>query len=340
MTAALITTALSDGLQPVDPPRHLGGIADLIELCFSHELDAGGRGLIRELKWLSHTGPALGVLQWALLGQQPWNLGYVWVEGGRVVGTVSTQRAAPRAPSWIVANVAVHPDYRRRGIAAALMQATLELIARQGGSEAILQVDDDNLGAVALYRGLGFGRVTTQTTWVRPAYSAPPDFTGTPFDIRLRGPREWADQQALAALARPAGLIWGQPPRPSDFRPGLRRNLDNFFAGRYEAHWVVRDPLPRGAGSPRLAGSLSLSVGGPDGDRLTLLVHPAYAGQLEGPLLTRALRQLGRRPWSARVDYPTDIDEAAPAFVALGFQSRRVLRWMKYPLGAPESRAG
>ena len=334
MTAALVKTALPDGLQPVDLPRHLGGIADLIELCFSHELDAGGRGLIRELKWLSRTGPALGVLQWALLGSQPWNLGYVWVEGGRVVGTVSTQRAAPGSASWMVANVAVHPDYRRHGLALALMQATLELIARHGGREAILQVDDDNLGAVALYRRLGFLRVTTQTTWVRPAYSAPPDFTGTPFDLRLRGPREWADQHALAALARPEGLTWGQPLRPSDFRPGLRRNLDNFFGGRYEAHWVVRDPLPRGGNSPALAGSLSLTVGGPDGDRLALLVHPAYVGQLEGPLLTRALRQLGRRPWSARVDYPTDRDAAAPVFAALGFQSRRVLRWLKLPLGA------
>jgi hypothetical protein len=83
-----------------------------------------------------------------------------------------------------------------------------------------------------------------------------------------------------------------------------------------------------------LAGSLSLTVGGPDGDRLALLVHPAYQGQLEAPLLTRALRQLGRRPWSVRVDYPTDSDAATPAFTGLGFQSRRVLRWLKLPLGA------
>ena len=330
MTAiSLLKTALPAGLQPVDLNRHLSGMADLIELCFGHELDAAGRGLLRELKWLSRTGPALGLLQWLMLGQQPWNLGYVWVEDGRVVGTVSTQRSAPRSTSWLVANVAVHPDYRRKGMAVAMMQATLDLIRRQGGGEAILQVDDDNLGAVTLYREMGFRRVTTQTTWIRPAYTAPPDFLKSPFDIRLRGPREWADQYALAALVRPEGLTWGRPLQAGEFQPGLRRQMDNFFGGRYEEHWVVRDPLPRGPQAPALAGSLSLYVGGPDGDRLTLLVHPAYRGQLEAPLLTRALRRLGRRPWGLRVDYATDDDQATPAWQQLGFQNRRMLRWMK-----------
>jgi hypothetical protein len=104
--------------------------------------------------------------------------------------------------------------------------------------------------------------------------------------------------------------------------------MDNFFSGRYEEHWVVRDPLPRQPGGG-LAGSVSVQVGAPDGDRLILLVHPAYRGQLEGPLVRRALRQLGRRPWSVRLEYAADADEATAVLQQLGFQSRRVLRWMK-----------
>jgi predicted N-acetyltransferase YhbS len=277
------------------------------------------------------------VLQWLLLGQQPWNLGYVWVEAGQVIGTVSTQRAAARSNTWLVANVAVHPDHRRKGLALALMRATLELVQRQGGRAVILQVDDDNLGAVALYRGLGFGRETTQTTWLRPGYLPPPEFARTPFNLRLRGRHEWRDQYALAALVRPEGLNWGHPLAASDFQPGPRRWMDNFFAGRYEEQWVAPDPLPRspGASPTALAGSLSIQVGGGEGDRLTLLVHPAYAGQLEAPLLTRGLRRLGRRPWSVRLDYPTDADEVTPVLQQLGFQNRRVLRWMRLKLPAP-----
>ena len=138
----MLKPAAQNGLQPVDLSRHLGGIAALIELCFGAELDASGRGFLREMQFLSRTGPALRVLQGVLLGQQPWNLGFVWVEGGRVVGSVSTQPTRARARTWLVANVAVHPEFRRHGIALALMRATLDLVRSQGGQETILQVED------------------------------------------------------------------------------------------------------------------------------------------------------------------------------------------------------
>src|SRR5688500_5732786 len=100
--ASLLKAAAHNGLEPVDIGRHLGGIAERIELCCRAELDAAGRGLIREMHLLSRAGPALRVLQTLMMGQQPWSLGYVWVEGGRVVGTVSTQRAVPRSTTWLV----------------------------------------------------------------------------------------------------------------------------------------------------------------------------------------------------------------------------------------------
>jgi ribosomal protein S18 acetylase RimI-like enzyme len=328
MAASVLKSAAQNGLQPVDLSRHLGGIAALIELCFRAELDAAGRGLIREMQWLSRAGPALRLLQVGFLGTQPWSLGYVWVEEGRVVGSVSTQRAAPRSNAWLVANVAVHPDHRRRGIALALMRATLELIRSQGGTEAILQVDDDNLGAVTLYRALGFTRVTTRTNWVRSSHVAPPAFAPTGHDIRLRQPREWAEQYALASLVRPEGLAWGRPLRPQDFRPGPIKRLDQILSGRTEEHWVLCEPA-RGQAGGRLIGSLTLQFNGTDGDRLSLLVHPAYAGQLERPLLVRGLRRLGRRPWPTRAEYSADDEAGNRVFAELGFQPRRVLRWMR-----------
>jgi ribosomal protein S18 acetylase RimI-like enzyme len=331
MAAALTKSVVHNGLQPVDLARHLGGIAELIELCFRAELDAAGRGLIREMQWLSRAGPALRLLQLPLLGQQPWSLGFVWVEDGRVVGSVSTQRAASRSPIWLVANVAVHPDHRRRGLALAMMQATLDLIRSEGGTEAILQVDDDNLGAVSLYRGLGFTRVATRTNWVRSSHLPPPPFVATGHDLRLRAPNEWAEQFALAALVRPDGLTWGHPLRPEDFRPGPLKRLDHLLSGRSEEHWVLSEPAAGPAGG-RLVGSLTVQFNASDGDRLGLLVHPQYAGQLERPLLVRGLRRLGRRPWTARVEYNADDEAAALALTELGFQPRRTLRWMRLPI--------
>jgi ribosomal protein S18 acetylase RimI-like enzyme len=313
----------------VDLSRHLGGIASLIELCFAAELDAGARGLIREMKWLSRAGPVLRLMQALFLNQQPWNQGYVWVEDGRVVGTVSTQRAAARSATWLIANVAVHPDYRRRGIALALMRATLDMIRGQHGADAILQVDDDNLGAIQLYRDLGFQRVITQVTWVRAAFSPPPPLERPDLNVRLRGPDEWQQQYSLAAQVRPEGLRWGSALTPQTFRPSALRQLGDYFAARLEEHWVVMETA---GAEPRLAGSLTLNLNAPDGDRLTLMVHPSRQGELERPLLVRGLRRLGRRAWPARVEHNSDDPAASAALSDLGFQPRRRLRWMRCAL--------
>jgi ribosomal protein S18 acetylase RimI-like enzyme len=334
MTAAsLLKRIPANGLQPVNLARHLAGITDLIELCFATELDAGGRAMLREMRLISHMGPALHLMN-ALLGQQhPWHLGFVWLEAGRVVGTVSTQRAASRSRTWLVANVAVHPDFRRQGIAYRLMQAALDLAASQGGSEVILQVDDGNQPAVKLYDRMGFEHLTTQTAWSRPSRLAPPGFEPSAYEVRQRGRGDWTAQLALARLVRPHGLAWARPLTAADFRPSLRRTLASFFAGRADEHWVAPDPAGGG-----LAGSLTMRFNAPEGDQLILLVHPAHRGRLERPLLVRGLRQLGRRPWQVRIEHETHDQAASQALESLGFKPGRVLRWLRRSLEAGQAR--
>lgn len=55
-----------------------------------------------------------------------------------------------------VVNVAVHPDYRRRGIAAKLMEALLEAGRKRGVKEFTLEVRVGNAGAIHLYEACGF----------------------------------------------------------------------------------------------------------------------------------------------------------------------------------------
>lgn len=55
-----------------------------------------------------------------------------------------------------VMNVAVHPDYRRQGIAAKLMQALLEAGDARGVQEYTLEVRAGNVGAIRLYESYGF----------------------------------------------------------------------------------------------------------------------------------------------------------------------------------------
>lgn len=78
-------------------------------------------------------------------------------------------RGAPPAPSVLgylclweispeihITNLAVHPEWRRQGIARALLTATLEDARRRGLTLALLEVRPNNAEALGLYEGLGF----------------------------------------------------------------------------------------------------------------------------------------------------------------------------------------
>lgn len=58
-----------------------------------------------------------------------------------------------------VVSIAVHPDYRRRGVAGALMRYTLRALRRGRIGEVKLMVRRDNEAAIAFYLGFGFRRV-------------------------------------------------------------------------------------------------------------------------------------------------------------------------------------
>src|SRR5512138_2452722 len=122
MTAALsqpqATERRGDGLQPTNFTRDLHQIADLVELCFEPHLDVGGRSAISEMRALSYIWPLIWLL--ALLDRWLPGLGsgYVWRHEGKVIGNISLYRAGKHpdlGPGFLIANVAVHPDWRRRG---------------------------------------------------------------------------------------------------------------------------------------------------------------------------------------------------------------------------------
>ena len=128
---------------PFDGRRHLRQVAELIGAVFADELDANGRSALQEMEVVSRFSPVLG----GLLSTTFFNefvLGFVWIDNGKVVGNVTFQRTEMSGTRWRISNVAVAAEYRQRGIAKALMQATLRDIAVRGGSWAILQVRTDN----------------------------------------------------------------------------------------------------------------------------------------------------------------------------------------------------
>ena len=124
------------GLHPVKLSRDLADLADLIEIAFADAMDDSGRAALREMRALSKMGAGLDML--GRLNDLAVGIshGYVWIADGKLVGNVSVYPAdwpSQLGRAWIIANVAVHPAYQRRGIARRLMQASLEMIQRRGG---------------------------------------------------------------------------------------------------------------------------------------------------------------------------------------------------------------
>lgn len=55
-----------------------------------------------------------------------------------------------------ITNVAVHPDYRRKGIAHSLVINLVQVCKRKGLASITLEVRESNINAISLYRKLGF----------------------------------------------------------------------------------------------------------------------------------------------------------------------------------------
>ncbi len=62
---------------------------------------------------------------------------------------------------YLVSNVAVVPQFRRRGIATALLQKAEQEANDQGFTKLVLEVETDNSGAIRAYERFGFSTVLT-----------------------------------------------------------------------------------------------------------------------------------------------------------------------------------
>lgn len=94
----------------------------------------------------------------------PLSLWLVALDGGRVAGYVGSQSVMGESDMM---NIAVHPDYRRRGIAEALCLALVEALKENGNHCLSLEVRSSNAPAKALYEKLGFVQVGLRRNYYR-----------------------------------------------------------------------------------------------------------------------------------------------------------------------------
>ncbi len=315
MTAGAIAQASqsSRGLRTIDPRRDMGQVADLIEITFRGDLDGTGRRMVREMRTLGRIGWVGWAISRLLLPPSARPLGFVWEEDGRIVGNANLLPVSGHPRRWVMANVAVHPEYRRRGIARQMIGASDELALKAGAEAIYLQVERHNKAALTLYRSMGYVALATRTTWRRSRGLPNPNRISQGEAVRLRRASEWTQQWALAKRVSPEGIIWPHPLDPGYFRPA------GIFRRQAKLHLVRRE-------AGRLVGSLS--VHGTIVQRFALLVDPALQGQIEEELLSQALNRVRARRRSILLDYPTDV--AVETLRGLGFREERALTWMRH----------
>ncbi len=93
-----------------------------------------------------------------------WALWLVAREDETVVGYIGSQTAVDETD---VMNVAVHPNYRRRGIAEALIVELVAELKQRGSHALMLEVRSSNAPAIALYEKLGFQQVGCRKNYYR-----------------------------------------------------------------------------------------------------------------------------------------------------------------------------
>ena len=123
--------------------RHVSEVAELEKLCFHDPWSE--KSIAGELNNLL-------------------SLWVVAVEDDRVVGYVGSQTVCGESDMM---NIAVHPDYRRRGIARSLVEYLIRELANRGSECLTLEVRSSNESAQALYEMLGFQQVGLRKNYYR-----------------------------------------------------------------------------------------------------------------------------------------------------------------------------
>lgn len=91
----------------------------------------------------------------------------VWLvaeENGVVCGYVGSQTVLDETDMM---NIAVHPDFRRKGIAAALIAELVRLLKERGSRILRLEVRESNAPAIALYETMGFTQLGLRKNYYR-----------------------------------------------------------------------------------------------------------------------------------------------------------------------------
>jgi ribosomal protein S18 acetylase RimI-like enzyme len=313
-------------LRPFDIRRDLRRVADLVEQCFADTLDPDGQQYLGQMR-AAASNP--GYLRWAGAAAERISLplsGYVWEEDNQIVGNLNLIPFNPRGHRYyLIANVAVRPDYRRRGIARSMTVKAIEHAQRRGADSVWLHVREDNMAAIRLYQSLGFGERARRSAWHNQLLPSGSGETpgGQPSEPKIRISKRqaahWPYQLAWLNQTYPPELTWHLSLNLQMLSPGWWGGLRRLIT---DTHVWQRSAFQ----GNKLVGVLACQSTPTYADALWLAVRHGAEDLVVPALLSYAQRQFGpRRPLA--LDYPAG--RAVQAIQEAGFQLQQTLIWME-----------
>ncbi len=310
-------------IREIQAPHDFLPVADLIELCFAATMDEDGRDFLSSLR---KAGRAAQSMEWipGVREQVSYPLqGFVWEQENRIIGNLSLiPQLFQHHWYYLIANVAVHPDFRQKGIGRALTEHALQHIRALGTGQAWLQVRDDNPVAYNLYKKIGFEEHCRRDTWLGRSPSSKEADPHNAFDITPRRSSDWPQQKNWLESTYPEEIAWNFRFDGSRFEPGFWKTIYRFFSGVVHHHWALRR-------QNILKGVATWEPTSHHADFLWLGVD--QDGQDEN--ISHLLRYFFSDFFSFRpvmVNYPAG--QAHKAFLENGFHLQHSLIWMKYAL--------
>jgi ribosomal protein S18 acetylase RimI-like enzyme len=316
---AIPMSAQTPQLRALNIVHDLPGVADLVEKCFADTMDADGRNYIQQMR---HAGQDNVFLRWASNAVETVSMplsGYVWEENGEIIGNVSLiPHRRGRKKYYLIANVAVRPEYRKRGIGRALTRAAIEHAKLHRADETWLHVREDNPVAIGLYLSMGFVELARRTSW-QAEPDRNPGGNNLFKEVTNRTARDWPDQENWLRGLYPDIINWYQPMPWKSLRPGVGPALYRFMSDYEVRHWVARvNNLP--------AAMVSWQAMAGRNNRLWIAIPQEGNKDTLTGLLQYARHQLA---WREKIglDFPAGL--YIEAIEAAGFYPLRTLLWMK-----------
>jgi ribosomal protein S18 acetylase RimI-like enzyme len=305
-------------LRAINVLRDLPQVADLIELCFFNTMDSEGQRYVRDMRRAGHDD---SFLKWATRTADSTSLplsGFVWEENGRIIGNASlVPFRHQKKRIYLIANVAVHPDYRHKGIGRAVTERAM-LHAREKKADSIwLHVRDDNPEAIQLYTDLGFVERARRTDWQSAGDAHAPQLQ-TDITVTTRDARWWPTQREWLTRFYPDLLAWHRNWSFNALQPGLWNWLYLLFVDMNIRQWGA-------VKAGRLEAALAWVPSG-RGESFYLAAGPGSDPDAVTALLLNARRALAHH-LRLSLEFPSK--EFDRAIQAAGFKSIRTLIWME-----------